>query len=133
MELEHNWGQKSLENLEKKKTGEPDTEYNLANKVLRLRKVPLNQFSVEDLRLMIGQKAGLPYLITLSLDILKDDLFADGDLFPGDLLQNILKVPASFWKEHRELWEKIHVLIKDKIEEVSEHNISVQAFYDAGI
>lgn len=130
MKLENNWRQKSLENLERKKTGESDTEYDLINKVLELRKIPLNQFSVEDLRMMIGQGEGLAYLIPLSLDILKDDLFTEGDFYPGDLLQNVLKVPASFWKEHRDLWENVHFLIKNRMEEISEHDIAVQAFYD---
>ena len=54
MKLENNWQQKSLENLEKIDAGMPDDKYfNLVNKVLRLRKKPLNQFSIEDIRLMM--------------------------------------------------------------------------------
>lgn len=112
--------------------GGQDTEYNLVNKVLELRRIPLNQFSVENLRLMIGQKEGLTYLIPLALYILKDDLFAEGDFYPGDLLQNVLKVPGSFWKEHKELWEDVHILIKYRVDEIAENNISVKAFYDNG-
>jgi len=134
MKLENNWSQKSLKNLENRDMGEPSTEYpSLVNKVLKLRKIPLNQFSVEDLRLMIGQNKGLPYLIQLSLDVLKEDLFAEGDFYPGDLLQNILKVPALFWTEDKELWQDIHGLIKDRMEEILEHDISVQMFYDIAI
>lgn len=63
MKLENNWRQKSLENLEKKDEGISSPEYtSLVNRVLKLRKAPLNQFSVEDLRLMIGENQGLPYL-----------------------------------------------------------------------
>lgn len=134
MKLENNWRQKSLKNLEHRDMGEPSTEYpSLVNKVLKLRKIPLNQFSVEDLRLMIGQNEGLPYLIQLSLDVLKEDLFAEGDFYPSDLLQNILKVPALFWTEDKELWQDIHGLIKDRMEEILEHDISVQMFYDIAI
>jgi len=134
MKLENNWRQKSLKNLENRDMGEPSTEYpSLVNKVLKLRKIPLNQFSVEDLRLMIGQNEGLPYLIQLSLDVLKEDLFAEGDFYPSDLLQNILKVPALFWTEDKELWQDIHGLIKDRMEEILEHDISVQMFYDIAI
>ena len=134
MKLENNWRQKSLKNLENRDMGEPSTEYpSLVNKVLKLRKIPLNQFSLEDLRLMIGQNKGLPYLIQLSLDVLKEDLFAEGDFYPSDLLQNILKVPALFWTEDKELWQDIHGLIKDRMEEILEHDISVQMFYDIAI
>lgn len=131
MKLENNWRQKSLENLEKKDEGISSPEYtSLVNRVLKLRKAPLSQFSVEDLRLMIGENQGLPYLIRLSLDILKDDLFAEGDFYPGDLLQNVLKIPVSFWKQHQELWQSVHSLIKDQVDEIADHNISVKAFYD---
>jgi len=134
MKLEINWKQKSLENLEKKDEGNPSADYtSLVNNVLKLRKIPLNQFSVENLRLMIGQNEGLRYLIVLSLDILKDDLFADGDFYPGDLLQNVLKAPTTFWIEHKELWEAVDSLIKDRVEEISEHGISSQIFYDITI
>ena len=134
MKLENNWRQKTLENLEKTDGGDPSSDYtNLVNNVLKLRKIPLNQFSVENLRLMIGQNVGLRYLVPLSLDILKDDLFAEGDFYPGDLLQNVLKVPTTFWKEHKELWEAVHDLIKDQVDKIAEHNISVKAFYDSKI
>jgi len=131
MKLENNWQQKSLERLEKKDAGTPCSDYsNLVNNVLRLRKIPLEQFSVEDLRLMIGQKEGLTYLIPRTLDILKDDLFAEGDFYPGDLLQNVLNAPISFWKENKELWEDVHTLIIDRVDEIAENNISVKVFYD---
>ena len=123
-----------MKNLENRDMGEPSTEYpSLVNKVLKLRKIPLNQFSLEDLRLMIGQNKGLPYLIQLSLDVLKEDLFAEGDFYPSDLLQNILKVPALFWTEDKELWQDIHGLIKDRMEEILEHDISVKMYYDIAI
>jgi len=134
MKLENNWKQKTLENLEKTDGGNPSADYtNLVNNVLKLRKIPLDQFSVENLRLMIGQNVGLRYLIPLSLDILKNDLFAEGDFYPGDLLQNVLKIPTAFWKKNKELWKDIHALIKDKVDEIAENNISVKVFYDSGI
>jgi len=131
--MESNWEQKSLENLEKKPIDIPKTNFPLINKVLRLRKVPLNELSVEDIRLMIGQNEGLIYLIPLAIQVLNDNLFAEGDFYAGDLLQNVLSRPPLFWKEHRELWENIHDLIKDRIDEIAGHNISVKLFYDNGI
>lgn len=131
--LENSWKQKSLENLEKKPIEIPNTNFPLINKVLKLRKIPLNELSVENIRLMIGQNEGLMYLIPLAIHVLKDDLFAEGDFYPGDLLQNVLNRPSSFWKEHKQLWENVHDLIKDRVDEMARHNISVKAFYDNGI
>ena len=85
------------------------------------------------MRLMTRQNEGLPYLIILSIEILRNDLFAEGDFYPGDLLKNILSVDSSFWKENKSLWSDINDLIKDKLDLISENGISPDRFYDTMI
>ena len=132
MKLENNWQQKSLEMLEKKNIGFPKNENSrLVNEVLRLRKIPLNQFTIEDIRLMIGQNEGLGYIIVLAINALKIDLFAEGDMYPGDILKNVLNIKPTFWLEHKESWIAINNLIKNKIHLIQEHNISTEIFYSA--
>ena len=80
MELENNWKKQSLENLERKDLGSPkDGDSYLLTRVLQLRKTPVEQFTIEDIRAMIGQNEGLLYLITLAKDVFMHDLFAEGD------------------------------------------------------
>jgi hypothetical protein len=68
--------------------------------VRRLRRLPIRDYRIEDLRLMIGQGMGLPYLIPLALDVLESDPFAKGDYYPGDLLKMVTSVPQEFWIDH---------------------------------
>jgi hypothetical protein len=63
-----------------------------------LRTKPLNAFTVEDLRIMIGQQIGLRDLVPLALDRLRSDPLVQGDYYPGDLLAGVLRVDAAFWE-----------------------------------
>ncbi|WP_329300492.1 contact-dependent growth inhibition system immunity protein [Streptomyces sp. NBC_00659] len=44
-----------------------------------LRCRPIGGLTVEDLRLLIGQDAGLAHLLPLALEVLRDDPMAEGD------------------------------------------------------
>lgn len=117
--LENNWRQKSIENLEKQNFGNPSAApTNMVKRCLELCKVPIDKFSVEDLRLMIGQGFSLRYLIPLAIEHLKSDLFVEGDLYPGDLLENVLKVDTKFWVDNKQLWRDINELIKNRRDEL---------------
>lgn len=97
MELIIDWKQNTLENLEKDYWENPKYCSHLVKRCHELRKVPLGEFSTEDLRIMIGQGIGLTYLIPLALEVLTKDLFAEGDFFEGDLLKNVLRIDTVFW------------------------------------
>jgi len=129
MTLENNWKQKSIEDLEKRNYGDlNDTPTGMVKRCLELSKVPVGKFTVEDLRLMIGQGFGLPYLIPLSLEHLSKDIFIEGNYFPGDLLKNVLAIDKSFWNENKHLWIQINELIKDRREELAAHKILTITF-----
>ena len=66
MKLENNWRQKTLENLEKDFWGKPDYDSHLVTRCHELTKLPLDNFTTEDLRIMIGQQISLDYLIPLA-------------------------------------------------------------------
>jgi hypothetical protein len=90
---------KTLDDLEGIEWGPPQIESNLVTDVHRLRRVPLKQFRIEDLRLMIGQKVGLEYLVPIALDHLDANPLVEGDFYPGDLLAAVLRVPDGFWRD----------------------------------
>jgi hypothetical protein len=87
----------SLQELEKQDWGEAPFPSHLVRTCHALRRKPLRDFTVEDLRIMIGQNISLDYLIPLALEHLQRDPLVAGDFFPGDLLANVLKVKAAFW------------------------------------
>lgn len=123
----------TIENLEKQDFGNPsEAPTNMVKRCLELCKIPLDKFTVEDLRLMIGQEFSLEYLIPLAIEHLQPDFFAEGDFYPGDLLNNVLSVDTKFWMANRDLWEKINELINNKRKEIEESRIST-ALFDTAI
>jgi hypothetical protein len=95
---------KSLQELEGSAWGKANREdTGLIKNCLRLRRVPLKDFTVADLRLMIGQQIGLEFLVPLALEHLERDPLIEGSLYPCDLLVNVLTVDVGFWPSHPEL------------------------------
>jgi hypothetical protein len=66
------------------------------------------QFTAENLRIMIGQKIGLPHLMPLALDRLEKNPFTEGDYYPGDLLLAVLRVGPDFWRSNLELFHRLN-------------------------
>src|SRR5688572_9810299 len=98
---------KSLQELEQSDWGEPTYDSHLVTTVHRLRRVPLRQFSVEDLRIMIGQSIALPYLVPLALQHVRKNPLAEGDFYPGDLLKSMLTADSTFWRDHQEWRDEV--------------------------
>jgi CDI immunity proteins len=92
---------KTLDDLEGVVWGEPTFDSYLVMTCHRLRTKPIGDFSVEDLRIMIGQHIGLPHLIPCALDLLERDALAEGDYYPGDLLASVMGA-AEWLQEHPE-------------------------------
>jgi CDI immunity proteins len=88
----------SLEVLEKSVWPEPIFRSHLVTTCHRLRKKPVGCFTVEDLRIMIGQNIGLPYLMPIAFERLEEAPLAAGNFYPGDLLAAVLHVRPEFWE-----------------------------------
>ena len=88
---------KTLQELEGEDWGEPKFESHVITNAHRLHRVPLHEFTVEDLRFMIGQQFGLRYLIPIALEHLHADPFVGGDCYEGDLLTAVLRADSRFW------------------------------------
>lgn len=76
---------KSLDELEGLSFNESEVQSNLIIKCQSLRKMKLKDYTIEDLRLMIGQQIGLEYLVPLALETLAINPFVEGDLYNGDI------------------------------------------------
>ena len=128
MKLENNWRQKTLENLEKDYWDKADYDSGLVRRCHELRKIALENFTIEDLRIMIGQQISLNYLIPLALEVLAKDLFAEGDFFEGDLLKNVLAIDNAFWDNNKNYWTTLDSLIKDRRKEIEDHTFDTSNF-----
>lgn len=132
MMLENNWRLRSIEKLEKRDFGNPsEAPTNMIKRCLELCKVPLDKFTVEDLRLMIGQEFSLRHLIPLAIEHLKLDIFVEGEYFPGELLKNVLSVDTRFWIDNKPLWTEINELIENKRDELASNSIPTTSFDNA--
>jgi hypothetical protein len=100
--------QRTLDELEGHTWGPPTFDSHLVTECHRLRKVPLEQFTAENLRIMIGQKIGLPHLVPLALERLEENPFTAGDYHPGDLLLAVLRVGPDFWHANPGLFHRLN-------------------------
>ncbi|MEZ6142186.1 MAG: contact-dependent growth inhibition system immunity protein [Zavarzinella sp.] len=106
------WHGQTLDELEGVVWDEPDHPWR--NRVREARQKPLQAFSVEDLRFMLGQQISLPVLIPMALDVLElVDAFAGGDFHHGTLLFNALTVDKRFWQQYPRLWHRMKVVLVD--------------------
>ena len=102
--FENNWMSKSLEALEKDYWPEPEYPSKLVTTCHNLRKKPLSDFDIEDLRIMIGQNIGLKFLIPLAIQALQVNILAEGDYYEGDLLKSVLTSDKAYWQVNTDLW-----------------------------
>jgi len=107
-----NYLKATLQELEGNDWGTPPYDSSLVKHCHRLRRVPLEDFSIEDLRIMIGQEIGLKYLVPIALVELEKEPLAEGDFYPGDLLKNVLGVSREFWRQHSELKERMDAIVE---------------------
>jgi hypothetical protein len=126
--LHKDWKQKTIEYLEGEKWIEPEHQSRLVIRTHELRKISLEKFTIEDVRIMIGQQFGLDYLIPLALEILDKNLFAKGDFFEGDLLKNVVEIDTVFWNKNKIYWQKLNNLIKNRRNEISRHKFDCTKF-----
>ena len=109
-----NLGQ-TLEQIENDQWGEPAYTSYLVTTCHQLRKKPLKDFSVEDLRIMIGQNISLDILIPLAFEQLKQNILAEGHYYPGDLLQNVLTADKAYWLKNTVLHKKVSKLYTNNL------------------
>ncbi len=94
----------TIENIEQVYWGDnPPYDSHLVTTVYKLRKKDLEEFSVEDLRIVIGQNLSLPILIPRAINVLEENILASGDCYTGDLLKYVLKITPKFWDDYPEL------------------------------
>jgi hypothetical protein len=93
---------RTLQEIEGDDWGFPTYGSHLVRTCHALRLKPLGTFSVENLRILIGQSISTPILVPLALSRLEEDPLVEGDFYPGDLLANLIGLDESFWRLHPE-------------------------------
>ena len=106
----------TLTELEEQDWGPPTFDSWLVRSVHQLRNVPLKDLTAGDVRLLIGQKVGLPYLVPLAINVLTADPFIDGSLYAGDLLQGVIQIPRDFWHTHESLASEVALVARQALD-----------------
>ncbi|WKD36834.1 contact-dependent growth inhibition system immunity protein [Streptomyces xanthophaeus] len=83
----------------------------LVMKVHALRRKRLGALTPADLRTLIGQAVGLPYLLPLAVRLLLEDPMLDAYFYPGDLLLAVLGRPESAWALFPDLREELVAVV----------------------
>ena len=100
----------------------PEGSTGLVRRCHALRSKAIDEFTIEDLRLMIGQQIGLRHLVPIALQHLRDDLLAEGDHYPGALLAAVLRVNSDFWQQtpdlNHELGHVVDALTHDRTADI---------------
>lgn len=91
---------RTLNELEGKWAHDTTCDSTLISTCLQLRKKPIGDYSIEDLRIMIGQHIGIQFLVPLAIKTLESNPLSEGDCYPGDLLNSVLHLPHEYWLEH---------------------------------
>ncbi|MCX4537958.1 contact-dependent growth inhibition system immunity protein (plasmid) [Streptomyces sp. NBC_00841] len=78
-----------------------------------LRRKPIGELTVEDMRLLIRQNEGLPYLLPLALEVLRLDPMAEGHMYEGDLLDAVLTRSPEIWSKSPELGRELRLIVSD--------------------
>jgi len=92
----------TLEELENEYWGEPSYPSHLVTTLHKIRTIPLGRLTIEQLRMAIGQRMSLDYLIPLAIEKLQEEPLAAGDMYEGDLLFNLLtRVPDPYFNQNK--------------------------------
>lgn len=126
MEIDKKYENKSLAQLDKEL--QPSKEIDFPSKLITrhnaLLSKPIGEYTVEDLRLMIGQNTGLDYLIPKAIGVLEKEAFAGGDFYPGDLLEKVLCADLNFWEKNPRYAQVLLTLIESQMDELLDLDVS---------
>ncbi|MFH9355015.1 contact-dependent growth inhibition system immunity protein [Kitasatospora sp. NPDC017646] len=105
---------RSLEELERDRwSAPPGGETRLMATVRELRRKPIDDLTVEDVRLLIRQDVGLAYLLPLAVEVLRGAPLAEGDMYEGDLLAAVLTRSAEVWSEFPDLCREVRLIASE--------------------
>ncbi|WSQ11535.1 contact-dependent growth inhibition system immunity protein [Streptomyces sp. NBC_01231] len=113
----------SIEDLEGDRWPDPPADStNLVRSVYELRRRPIGNLSVEDMRRLIGQDVGLNWLLPVALDFLRDtapDEAVTG-WYDDDLLSAVLTRKDSLWRTVGDLARHLNETV-DMLTDVSDY------------
>jgi hypothetical protein len=113
----------SIEQLENNYWKDIDFPTLLVEKCFQYRRIPIKDLSIEQVRLLLGQKIGIEYILPRAIHFLQENILAEGNYYPGDLLAAILTIDESGWTDHFELRRRFDELLVSEISKVEDSDL----------
>jgi hypothetical protein len=110
--------EKTLEELEGFDAGDPPFDSYLLRTIYALRRKPIGEFTIEDLRITILQDRGIPYLLPLALERLEAEPLVEGHLYRGDLLMSVLS-SEPHWGGSLEVTARVRRVVERALDQLS--------------
>jgi hypothetical protein len=89
---------KTLEQLEMDYWGNaPENSSSLIKTCYKFRQKKINEFELDDLRIMINQNIGIKYLIPIAIAELEKSALVEANYYEGDLLMSVLSCEDAIW------------------------------------
>ena len=105
---------KSIEQLEKDYWKKPSQSTSLIENCHNYRTIPVENLSIEQLRLLISQRIGLKFIVPVAIDQLEKNILSEGDYYEGDLLITISKIEKSYFYSNPAQRDKLILLVSSK-------------------
>ena len=121
--------ERTLDELDPPAWGPPTPDdTTLVERCRELRQTPLAGLDVEDLRLLISQRVSLRHLIPRAIAVLQADPLAEGDFYPGDLLNAVLCAERTYWHDNVEQWQTVEEIASSLLSAVEHLREPLDAF-----
>lgn len=101
---------KTLDEMEGVVWGPPTFDSGLVIRCHALRCKPVDEFSLDDIRVMIGQNISLPILVPLALQVMEVDPLVETRGAPGGLLWGVLNADRGSLANSPQLLERIRAV-----------------------
>ncbi len=120
---------RTLDELDPPAWGPPPSDAtSLVLQCHKLRRKPLDDFTAEDLEVLIGQKIALRHLVPRALDVLETNPLTEAFYYPGDLMRSVLGVDATYWHDHQTEWLRMHEIVDGLLSDVDALRDAIEAF-----
>ncbi|AOG03953.1 hypothetical protein BSY19_3390 [Bosea sp. RAC05] len=72
---------------------------NMVGDLIGAWKTPLDQLTGREIRLLISQQDGYPYVLDLVWPMLEDDPLLEAEFYPGDILSSLMRADDTAWRD----------------------------------
>ena len=104
---------KSLDDLQGRTSGNPDdTPTESVRLYILARQKPLCLLSPSDIRRLIVQSDGAPFILDLVFPLLEADPLTEAEHYPGDLLSNLIRADDEIWCDRPEYRARLAKLFR---------------------